>query len=158
MSTRHESSGPASERRRSAVSLAVLAAASLTFAVLFFQVVRPFALPLFLAAVFAIMAMPLHERFTARCGGRGRLSALLITVALLLLLLGPMTAGFLASYRRAAELARLTQSDPGSFRPGPSRRSAGASNCSSAGRCRPSATPSRSGWAPSSSWSRASSS
>ena len=33
-----------------------------TFAVLFFQVVRPFALPLFLAVVFAVLAFPLHER------------------------------------------------------------------------------------------------
>jgi predicted PurR-regulated permease PerM len=108
-----------------------------TFAVLFLQVVRPFALPLFLAAVFAVMVMPLHERIAARCGGRGWLSALLITVTLALLLLGPTTAGFLVSCRRAGDavallgraarepglhdrlfgrLARLTQSDPEELR------------------------------------------
>lgn len=107
---------PASERRRSAVSLAVLTGVSISFAVLFFEVVRPFTLPLFLAAVFAVLAMPLHERIAARCGGRGWLSALLIIVALLLMLLGPTTACFLAAYRRAADAVALferTTREPG---------------------------------------------
>ena len=95
-------------RRRPGVSLAVLAGVCVAFAVLFFQVVRPLALPLFLAAVFAILAFPLHERLTARCGGRGGLSALLIVSSLILLLLGPTTAGFVASYGRASDaVARL---------------------------------------------------
>ncbi len=94
----------ASERsRRPVVSLAVLAGVCVAFAVLFFQVVRPLALPLFLAAVFAILAFPLHERLTARYGGRGGLSALLIVSSLILLLLGPTTAGFVAAYGRASD-------------------------------------------------------
>lgn len=99
----------ASERsRRPVVSLAVLAGVCVAFAVLFFQVVRPLALPLFLAAVFAILAFPLHERLTARYGGRGGLSALLIVSSLILLLLGPTTAGFVAAYGRASDaVARL---------------------------------------------------
>jgi predicted PurR-regulated permease PerM len=112
-----ETSGSAPERRRrAAVSLMVLAGVSLAFAVLFYQVMRPFALPLFLAAAFAVLAMPLHERVTAMCGGRGWLSALLISLALLILLLAPTTAGFLASYRRAvdaAALLELTVREPG---------------------------------------------
>src|SRR5262245_52576576 len=46
---------PPRPRRRPGVSLAVLAGVCRVFAVLFFQVVRPLALPLFLAAVFAVM-------------------------------------------------------------------------------------------------------
>ena len=100
-------------RRRPGVSLAVLAGVWVAFAVLFLQVVRPLALPLFLAAVFAILARPLHERLTARCGGRGGLSALLIVASLILLLLGPTTAGFVAAYRRASDaVARLERTVP----------------------------------------------
>lgn len=103
-------------RRRAAVSLTVLVGVSLAFAMLFFQVIRPFALPLFLAAVVAVMAMPLHERVTTMCGGRAWLSALLISLTLLILLLAPTTAGFLASYRRAVDAAtmlELTVREPG---------------------------------------------
>src|SRR5512144_2326539 len=73
-------------RVRQAVSLAVLAGVCLAFAALFYQVVRPLALPLFLAAVFAMLAFPLHERLTVHCGGRRWLSALLILLSLLVVL------------------------------------------------------------------------
>jgi predicted PurR-regulated permease PerM len=96
------------QRRHPGVALAVLAGVWAAFAVSFFHVVRPLALPLFLTAVFAIPALPPHERLTAWCGRRNGLSALLIVVSLILLLLGPTTAGFVAAYRRASEvLARF---------------------------------------------------
>jgi len=100
---------PASvRRRRPGVSLGVLAGVCVAFAVLFLQVVRPLALPLFLAAVFALLAFPLHEWLTARWGGSGGLSALVIVSSLILLLLGPTTAGFVASYGRISDaIARL---------------------------------------------------
>ena len=96
-------SGP-EKRRHPGIALAVLAGVWVAFAVLFFHVVRPLALPLFLAAVFAILALPAHERLTAWCGRRDWLSALLIVFSLILLLLGPITAGFIASYGRASEI------------------------------------------------------
>lgn len=95
--------GSSGRPRRPRASLAVLAGVCIAFAALFFQVVRPLALPLFLAAVLAVLASPLHERLTARCGGRGGLSALLIVTALVLGLLGPTTAGFVAAYRRSLD-------------------------------------------------------
>ncbi len=61
----------------------------------------------FLAVVFAVMAMPLHERLTARSGGQGWLSALVITVALLILLVVPTAVSFLAAYRRAVYAVAL---------------------------------------------------
>ena len=97
-------------RARHVVSLAVLAVVCLAFAAFFYQVVRPLALPLFLAAVFAMLAFPLHERLTVRCGGRGWLSALLILTLLLVGLVVPTIAGFLSSYRRALEAIDLLQS------------------------------------------------
>ncbi len=105
----------------------------MAFAAFFYQVVRPLALPLFLAAVFALLAHPLYEWLTPRCGGRARLSALLILLSMLVVLVAPMVVGFLTAYQRAQEavdfiqqssfdtsrsdkvlhwLARLTKSDP----------------------------------------------
>ena len=66
-SARSGANGPAPRGPLVAISLAILAGVSVAFAVLLFQVLRPFALPLFLAAVFAVMATPLHERITERC-------------------------------------------------------------------------------------------
>jgi predicted PurR-regulated permease PerM len=100
-------SGQQPSRRRPRASLAVLAGICIAFAALFFQVVRPLALPLFLAAVLAVLAFPLHARLTARFGGRGGLSALLIVTVLVLGLLGPTTAGFVAAYRRSLDAVAL---------------------------------------------------
>jgi predicted PurR-regulated permease PerM len=96
-------------RARQTVSLAVLAGVCLAFAALFYQVVRPLALPLFLAAVFAMLAFPLHERLTVQCRGRGWLSAALILSLLLVMLVVPTIAGFLTSYRRALDAVDLLQ-------------------------------------------------
>jgi predicted PurR-regulated permease PerM len=102
---------PPRPRRRPGVSLAVLAGVCAAFAVLFFQVVRPLALPLFLAAVLAVLGFPLHERLAARCGGRGGLSALVIVASLVILLLGPTAAGFVAAYRSSLDaVARFDRS------------------------------------------------
>ena len=158
---------PDSGRLRFLISLAILAIVSLAFAVLFFQVISPFALPLFLAVVFAVMASPVHERLSPRLGGRGWLSALILTVALLLLLLLPTTICFLAAYRRASDAltlmeqaargpgfldglldraARLVQLEPSEIRCRPSKASARASNSSFGGLSRWSATPSHLWW------------
>ena len=96
-------------RVRQTVSLAVLAGVCLALAALFYQVVRPLALPLFLAAAFAMLAFPLHGRLTLHCGGRGWLSALLILFSLLVVLVVPTITGFLTSYRRALDAIDLLQ-------------------------------------------------
>jgi predicted PurR-regulated permease PerM len=58
--------------------------------------------------VLAVLGFPLHERLTARCGGCGGLSALLIMASFILLLVGPTTAGFVAVYRHSSDaVARL---------------------------------------------------
>ncbi len=95
-------------RLRPRGSLVVLAGVCIAFAILFFQVVRPLALPLFLAAVLALLAFPFHQWLTARCGGRVGVSALVIVAVLVLMVLAPTTLGFVVAYRRSLDaVARL---------------------------------------------------
>jgi predicted PurR-regulated permease PerM len=115
--TRDEPTSPTSDslqfatgnRVRKIVSLAVLAGVCLAFAAVFYQLIRPMTLPLFLAAVFAMLAFPQHERLTRYCGGRSWLSALLIPSLLLVVLVVPMIAGFFTSYQRAVDAVDLFQ-------------------------------------------------
>ncbi|MBI5267426.1 MAG: AI-2E family transporter [candidate division Zixibacteria bacterium] len=58
---------------------------------LFAKIVLPFVAPLIWAAVAALVMYPLHRRLTTRFKERKRLSALIITLAVLVLLIGPMT-------------------------------------------------------------------
>lgn len=63
--------------------------------VLLVLVIWPFATALFVAAVFAGMLAPLHARFSKRLRGREKVSAALLTIAVLLIIVGPL-GGFTA--------------------------------------------------------------
>ena len=54
------------------VSLAVLLALIVLLGSTFYQVIAPFLLPLFLAAVLAVICQPLQGYFLKRTGGRAR--------------------------------------------------------------------------------------
>jgi predicted PurR-regulated permease PerM len=54
-----------------------------------FRLFQPFLLPILWAAVLAIVTHGAHDRLAARMGGRRTLAALLMTVALLVLIVGP---------------------------------------------------------------------
>lgn len=56
---------------------------------LFYQVMLPFVLPLFLAAVLVVMFRPVHRWFLVKCKGRPRLAASLTTAAVMLIVLAP---------------------------------------------------------------------
>jgi len=74
------------------VSFVVLVAILLVIAALFFQVMKQFLLPMFLAVLLAVMFGPLHRWFMAKCKGRDRLAAGLTTVSIVLILLVPLLA------------------------------------------------------------------
>ncbi|MBX7073975.1 MAG: AI-2E family transporter [Pirellulales bacterium] len=72
------------------VSFVVLAAIIVLFAILFFQVMAQFLLPMFLAVILVVMFRPVHQWFIIKCGGRVRTAALLTTLAILMIVLAPM--------------------------------------------------------------------
>jgi predicted PurR-regulated permease PerM len=72
------------------VSLVVLVAILLVIAGLFFQVMKQFLLPMFLAVLLAVMFGPLHRWFIGKCKGHDRVAAGLTTVSIILILLVPL--------------------------------------------------------------------
>lgn len=72
------------------VSFLVLVGFILVFAALFYQVIAPFLLPVFLAGVLALLFRPWYEWFTARFKGRLRLAAGVTTAAVVLSVLIPV--------------------------------------------------------------------
>jgi predicted PurR-regulated permease PerM len=82
------------------VSLIALLAIVVIIGVVFFQVMVIFLVPMFLATVLVIVFRPVHEWFLALCQGRDRLAAGLTTLAILLIVLLPLT---LVVGRAAAE-------------------------------------------------------
>ena len=71
------------------VSLIVLLALVILFGGLFYLVVFRFFIPLFLAALFAMLFQPLHRWFLQSCKGFDRAAAGLTTVAIMLIVLIP---------------------------------------------------------------------
>jgi predicted PurR-regulated permease PerM len=82
------------------VSFVVLVAILLVIAALFFQVMKGFLLPMFLAVLLAVIFGPLHRWFTLKCRGRGRVAAGLTTASIMLIILVPLLAIF---FRAASE-------------------------------------------------------
>lgn len=79
------------------VSLAVLFALIIALGFTFFRVLAPFFLPLFLAAMTAIVCQPIHHYFLNRTGNRNALAAGLTTVAVLALGLVPTLLAVIVS-------------------------------------------------------------
>jgi predicted PurR-regulated permease PerM len=73
------------------VSFVVLVAILLLIGAVFFQVMASFLLPMFVALLLVIMFRPLFRWFLARCHGRQRLAAGLTTVAIMLIVLLPLS-------------------------------------------------------------------
>jgi predicted PurR-regulated permease PerM len=88
-----------------AFALAGLAA----LAYLLYLILAPFFAPIAWALFIAFLIYPLQRWLARRLGGRPALAAALLTVAVVLILLGPLTALGAAFARQAAELAREVQ-------------------------------------------------
>ena len=72
------------------VSLLVLVVLVLALVFAFYQVMVPFVLPLFLAALLTVLFKPLHTRVIRLCHGHDRAAAGLTTLAILLIVLAPI--------------------------------------------------------------------
>lgn len=86
------------------VSFLVLLAILLLIGSLFFQVMVQFLVPLFLAAVLVVMFKPLHLWLLQRCGKHDRLAAALTTLAIVLIVLLPLTGMLVRAVSEGAEL------------------------------------------------------
>ena len=73
-----------------AISLAILVVLVVLLAILFYQVMIGFLLPLFLAALLAILFQPLHSRMVQLFRGHDRLAAGFTTTVILLIVLAPL--------------------------------------------------------------------
>lgn len=87
------------------VSLGVLLALIVILGATFYQVVAPFLLPLFLAAVMAIVCQPLHRRVLQRTGPRPSVAAGITTG---LIVCGLMLPLLVITVLAAGQLVRLT--------------------------------------------------
>jgi predicted PurR-regulated permease PerM len=76
---------------------------------LLYQVLAPFAAPIAWALFIAFLVHPLHTWLTRVLGGRGAVSAALLTVAVLVVLIGPMGALGAAFAAQVGELLRQAQ-------------------------------------------------
>src|SRR5688572_31156601 len=90
-------------------SFFVLLGIIVVFAVLAYQLMASFFVPMFLAVVLVIVFRPMHVRFVKLCKGRQRVAAVLTTVAVLLIVLVPTIV--IASMAAAEGLAMVRRYD-----------------------------------------------
>lgn len=90
------------------VTLSVLLAGILLLGGIFYQVIAPFLLPMFLAAILAILCRPYYMRLLPRVWNRRELAAGVTTGIITLILVTPLAVGTLIG---ANQLAKLTQGD-----------------------------------------------
>ncbi len=90
------------------VTLSVLLAGILLLGLMFYQVIAPFLLPMFLAAVLAILCRPLYLRLLPKLWNRPDLTAGVATAIVMLLIVTPLAVGTLMG---AIQLSRLTQDE-----------------------------------------------
>lgn len=99
----------ADSKLASRFSFLVLVAAVVGAGILFYRVVEPFLFPLFFAGVLALLFWPLHKWTEERlCGGRRRISAVLLTTGIMLLVMLPISGALFLSARELIDVGRET--------------------------------------------------
>src|SRR5215212_203878 len=76
---------------------------------LLYQILLPFFSPIAWALFVAFLILPVHLWLAAKLGGRARLSAALLTVAVIVILIGPLAALGAAFATQVGDLARYVQ-------------------------------------------------
>lgn len=89
-------------------SFALITTLILAFALM--KIVQPFAGPLLWAIFLAFLIYPLHVRLTRRLKGRAHWSAFILTILVLVLVLGPLTALSAAFAAQVGDLLQFAQS------------------------------------------------
>jgi predicted PurR-regulated permease PerM len=100
------------EDRFYARSFGLVATAALGLA--FYRIIEPFLGPVTWAILLAFLVYPLHVRLTRRLKGRRQASALILTVFILVMFLGPLTAlsaAFAAQVGQLVQFAQTTVAD-----------------------------------------------
>ena len=87
------------------VSLAILTGLIVFLGITFYQIVTPFLLPLFLAAITAVWCQPLHGYFLRKFRGRERLAAAATMTSVCLLLFVPLTLAIVTAAWQLKDLA-----------------------------------------------------
>ncbi len=87
------------------LSLLILIVLILAIGVLFFQVIQPFVLAIFVAIVLAVLFNPLHHWLTRQFAGHDRVAALVTTLLVLLLVLLPVSATVLMAGSEVMKVA-----------------------------------------------------
>ena len=87
------------------ISLSVLLALIMLLGGILYQVISPFILPLFLAAVLAVICQPMHNYFLHKTGQRAALAAACSTTALVSIVVVPLVAGTFISAVQLYSLA-----------------------------------------------------
>ncbi len=82
----------------------------LLLGIAFYRIIQPFVGPLMWAAFLSFLFHPLHVRFTRRLRNRPQTSALLLTLFVFVLFIGPLTALSAAFAAQAGELLQFVQS------------------------------------------------
>jgi predicted PurR-regulated permease PerM len=98
---------PSPERLFYARAFALIGLLALGYLV--YLVLLPFFVPIAWALFFAFLIYPLHRWLARKLGGRAALSAVLLTMLVFLLLIGPLTALGAAFGKQAADLTRHVQ-------------------------------------------------
>jgi predicted PurR-regulated permease PerM len=100
------------EDRFYARSFAVVVTAALGIA--FYRIIEPFLGPVTWAIFLAFLVFPLHVRLTRRLKGRAHASAFILTIVVLIVFLGPLTAlsaAFAAQVGQLLQFAQTTVAD-----------------------------------------------
>lgn len=87
------------------VSLAILTGLIVFLGITFYQIVAPFLLPLFLAAITAVWCQPLHGYFLRKFRGRERVAAAATMTSVCLLLFVPLTLAIVSAAWQLKDLA-----------------------------------------------------
>ncbi len=77
--------------KRESVNRLVLLVLVFIISAVFLTMIHQFLMPIFMAGLFSAMAAPAHRWLSERIGGRQHLGSILIVVAIIFLILGPLT-------------------------------------------------------------------
>ena len=77
--------------KRELINKSILLVLVLVISALFLNMIRQFLMPMFMAGLFSAMLCPVHRRLTAKIGGRENLASLLVIIAIIFLVLAPLS-------------------------------------------------------------------